>query len=288
MKSRLILFFFIAMFSITGTVHGKGYMAADNLWIKAVINTDGGPIDGVFYKGGENLTDRGDTVVWGYFYADPDDVSWGSQGNPDLYVKIWFDVSGRIDVNFFHVSVPDIVVYTEYPYNGSYDKRGTATMDNRYVRHEYWEDQDTDITIDSLVGTYRLSAFTIRYSSGLVVTQDDVAAYSGAMTISSDGNMKQDFNIGGNFILAEGDIEVVDNNTLKIFDSGGCVAYADLELNGNFLTTTLENSCGTDFSETDVWEKVSSSVSRKKEHGLQESQINEGISGGAIGKDIVP
>ena len=33
---------------------------------------------------------------------------------------IWFDVSGRIDVNFFHVSVPDIKVYSGYPWNGSY------------------------------------------------------------------------------------------------------------------------------------------------------------------------
>lgn len=78
-------------------------------------------------------------MIWGYFYADPSDVSWGDKGNPDLYVKIWFDVSGRIDVNFFHVSVPDTDVYSDYQYDGSYDKRGTATMDNRYVRHEYWK-----------------------------------------------------------------------------------------------------------------------------------------------------
>jgi hypothetical protein len=138
--------FFLTVREETGTACGKvppsengGYFATSELWIRGIINTDDGPIDGVFYKGGENRTSRGDTVVWGYFYADPSDVSWGDKANPDLYVKIWFDVSGRIDVNFFHVSVPDIDVYSDYQYDGSYDKRGAATMDNRYVRHEYWK-----------------------------------------------------------------------------------------------------------------------------------------------------
>ncbi len=53
------------------------------------------------------------------------------------YVKIWFDVSGRIDVNFFHVSVPDIQVYSDYPSNSSYDQKGTTIMSDRYIRHTY-------------------------------------------------------------------------------------------------------------------------------------------------------
>jgi hypothetical protein len=69
-------------------------------------------------------------------------VTWGSENNPDLFVKIWFDVSGRIDVNYFHVSVPDIDVYSDYPYDGEYDQCGTTTMDYRYIRHEYWKNGD--------------------------------------------------------------------------------------------------------------------------------------------------
>jgi len=114
-----------------------GYKATENLWMRGVIQTDEGPIDGVFYKGGDSMTARGDRVVWGYFYASPNDVPWGSKDNPDLYVKIWFDAGGRIDVNYFHVSVPEIDVYSDYPYDGSYDKKGTATMNERYVRHEF-------------------------------------------------------------------------------------------------------------------------------------------------------
>ena len=54
------------------------------------------------------------------------------------FVKIWFDVSGRVDVNFFHVSVPDIEGYSDLPSDGTYDQQGTTIMDNRYIRHEYW------------------------------------------------------------------------------------------------------------------------------------------------------
>jgi hypothetical protein len=96
-----------------------------------------GPVDAVWRLGGQDTTARGDQVVWGHFYASPSDVSWGSQDNPDLYVKIWFDVSGRIDVNYFHVSVPDIEVYSDYPSDSAYDQKGTTIMSDRYIRHEY-------------------------------------------------------------------------------------------------------------------------------------------------------
>ena len=88
-------------------------------------------------RGGQGLTPEGHKAVWGYFYADPSEVNWGSRDNPDLFVKIWFDASGRVDVNFFHVSVPDIEVSSDFPGDGNYDKAGTAILDNRYIRHEY-------------------------------------------------------------------------------------------------------------------------------------------------------
>ena len=124
------------VFSDAASVN-NGYLATSDLWIKAVIEADGGDINAVFNKSGEKVTSSGATVVYGHFFANPSDVSWGDGANPDLYVKIWFDPSGRIDVNYFHVSVPDIVVYSDYPYDGSYDQTGTTTMDNRYIRHEF-------------------------------------------------------------------------------------------------------------------------------------------------------
>jgi len=116
----------------------SGYLVTTDLWIKAVINTEEkGLVEAVWQKGGEDTTSRGDRVIWGHFYASPSDVTWGSSNNPDLFVKIWFDVSGRIDVNYFHVSVPDIEVYSDYPYDSTADEHGTTTMSQRYIRHEY-------------------------------------------------------------------------------------------------------------------------------------------------------
>jgi lysophospholipase L1-like esterase len=110
-----------------------------DLWIRAVINTEeAGPIEAVWRQGGQAVTERGDEVVWGLFYASPDDVTWGSRDNPDLYVKIWFDQGGRLDVNFFHVSVPDIQVESAYyATDGSADQQGTTTMTSRYIRQYY-------------------------------------------------------------------------------------------------------------------------------------------------------
>lgn len=128
---------------VYGAITGKsaiteGYLVSNKLWIRAVINTvEKGAIEAVWKKGDEQTTAAGDTVIWGHFYASPDSVTWGNAGNPDVFVKIWFDHSGRIDVNFFHVSVPDIEVYSQYPYEGAGKKQGTTTMTNRYIRHEY-------------------------------------------------------------------------------------------------------------------------------------------------------
>ena len=117
----------------------SGYSTINDLRIGAIINTvEKGPIDGVWRLGGQDTTARGDQVVWGHFYASPSDVTWGSENNPDLFIKVWFDVSGRVDVNFFHVSVPDIEVYSDLPSDGTYDQKSTTIMDNRYIRHEYW------------------------------------------------------------------------------------------------------------------------------------------------------
>jgi len=175
---RKVMALVIVLFSlmISGSVFAEGYLVTSDLWIRAVINTvEKGPIDAVFYKGGEKTTSRGDTVIWGYFYANPDDVSWGDQGNPDLYVKIWFDVSGRIDVNYFHVSVPSIEVYSDYPYDGTYDQYGTTTMDYRYIRHEYWI--DTEVGGADLSGTWNLyvteSGYAERYNGKKILVHDD-------------------------------------------------------------------------------------------------------------------
>ncbi len=150
------------------------YSAIGGLGISAAINTVGGPINAVWKKGGDALTAGGHQVLWGHFYADPSDVSWGSENNPDLFVKVWFDAGGRIDVNFFHVSVPDIEVYSDYPGDGSYDEKGTTVMADRYIRHEYWYEPTACENIDG-----EWSDFVSGNASTTVFGETETAPFSG-------------------------------------------------------------------------------------------------------------
>jgi|GEM_PF-2717542 len=120
----------------TTTTDTTGFTITSDIWINAKINTiEERLINAVWKLGGSDSTSRGDKVIWGYFYASPNDVSWGNEGNPEVFVKIWFDASGRIDVNYFHVSVPDIQVYSRKS-NGSI-LSGTANLNARYIRHSF-------------------------------------------------------------------------------------------------------------------------------------------------------
>jgi len=130
--------------ALSGSGEGLGYLADSDLWIRALIHTEEEEkIEAVWKKGGEDETEGGDKVVWGYFHASPDDVNWGSAENPDVFVKIWFDRNGRVDVNFFHVSVPDIEVHSDFPYDGTPDEYGTTTLSRRYIR-QYYENGQSD------------------------------------------------------------------------------------------------------------------------------------------------
>lgn len=105
--------------------------------IDATLNTvEKGEIKAVWEQGNDTYTLRGDRVVWGYFYANPNDVSWGSKNNPDVFVKVWIDVSGRTDVNFFHVSVPNAKVMSSHQ-GSDVVLSSTISTDKRYAKHTY-------------------------------------------------------------------------------------------------------------------------------------------------------
>ncbi len=73
--------------------------------------------------------------------ASFEDVEWGNENNPEVFVKIWYDISGRIDVNFFHVSVPDIKVWSAISQQETFESNdepfSDLTLDARYARHVY-------------------------------------------------------------------------------------------------------------------------------------------------------
>ena len=106
-----------------------------------IYTVEKGSIPMVFNLISAGTTLRGDAVYGGYFYVDDPGISWGSIENPEAFYKIWFDISGRIDFNFYHVSVPTAEICTNY-----YCGVGCAAWwdcsivpINTHVRHEYWQ-----------------------------------------------------------------------------------------------------------------------------------------------------
>ena len=140
---------YIIIFCFTLNVYAltpNGFDITESLRIGAVIHTkEKGEIEAIWKYGGTGNTSRGDTVIWGYFYANPSDVSWGTQSNPEVFVKLWFDVNGRVDVNFFHVSVPNIEVFSSYE-SPEYNLNSVTTLDNRYIR-QYYQDGTSEVQI---------------------------------------------------------------------------------------------------------------------------------------------
>jgi sugar lactone lactonase YvrE len=138
---------------ITGVAKSEGALVTENLWMMATINTEErGPIEAVWRLGGDAKTSRGDRVIWGYFHASPSDVGWGSSDNPDAFVKIWYDVTGRVDVNFFHVSVPDIEVISSIN-EVETPRFNILSRSKRYARHTYQPAKGigTDELLDTVV-----------------------------------------------------------------------------------------------------------------------------------------
>jgi hypothetical protein len=178
-------------------VHAAGALVSSNIWIDAEIHTtEKGIINAVWRLGGDAKTARGDRVIWGYFYASPNDVTWGSRNNPDVYVKIWYDVSGRIDVNFFHVSVPDITVYSAKNDGGTLV--GTTTTDARYARHSYHASNAQDATV---IDTRNGEVLSVQYQAENL----DNAFTQSIINTEEAGNIRGVVKYGGAERTARGD-----------------------------------------------------------------------------------
>lgn len=114
-----------------------GYNATSELWVKAVLQVSGNPVTLVWEEVGSDTTPSGDKVVSGYFYADPSDFAYGSQYNPEVFVKIYIASSGWANIAFNHVTVDDVIVSSAHNYSGAANQTGTATLNNRLVEHQY-------------------------------------------------------------------------------------------------------------------------------------------------------
>jgi hypothetical protein len=114
-----------------------GYNVTSELWAKAVLEPATGPVTLVWKQVGADSTPSGATVISGYFYADPADFTYGSQYNPEVFVKIYIAENGWCNMAFNHVTVDNVTVYSAHNYTGTANQAGTLTLANRLAEHGY-------------------------------------------------------------------------------------------------------------------------------------------------------
>ena len=131
----LLLVLCISSISFAG--QDGGYDITSALWAKAVLQVTGNPVTLVWKEVGTDITPSGDQVISGYFYADPSDFAFGSQYNPEVFVKIYIATNGWCNLAFNHVTVDDVIVSSSHNYNGTQDQSGSISLSNRLLEHEY-------------------------------------------------------------------------------------------------------------------------------------------------------
>jgi hypothetical protein len=120
----------------TVDTHG-GYLLTSDIWGKAVLQAAGSPVTLVWKMVGADITPSGDQVISGYFYADPADFAYGSQYNPEVFVKIYIAANGWCNIAFNHVTVDAVDVYSAHHYAGTPTQSSTVTLTQRLAEHPY-------------------------------------------------------------------------------------------------------------------------------------------------------
>jgi hypothetical protein len=126
-----------------------GYAMTSTLWAKTILQPSTGPVTLIWKKVGMDITPSGDQVVSGYFYADPKDFAYGSQYNPEIFVKIYIAKNGWCNIAFNHVTVDNVSLFSAHNYAGSPNQSGTAGLASRLVEDQYDNviiDGETDVT----------------------------------------------------------------------------------------------------------------------------------------------
>ncbi|MEE4357121.1 MAG: C1 family peptidase [Desulfococcaceae bacterium] len=137
-KTVLCLLLGICLFpGAANAVQDGGYDVFSGLWVKSVLRTSAGSFTLIWKEVGRDITPSGDKVISGYFYADPDDFAYGSQYNPEVFVKIYAAANGWANIAFNHVTVDNVDVYSAHHYSGSAQQSGTVTLTGRLAEHSY-------------------------------------------------------------------------------------------------------------------------------------------------------
>ena len=272
---------------LDGFIYSREFMQlCQRFGIVAFKSVPTHPFDGTWVGKGKSAvvsSDCGDAII--RFGIDGSRVS-------GLAVSAWGDtmpVAGSVDADGSLTAAINIDPNYPVSITGTLSgDSGSGTWSDPGGCHGNWNisRRTGSINMDALKGSYALSGFTIKFNDGRIYTEDDVAGFHGNMTINSAGKMSQDITIEGYQVVAEGNIMVFDDNTLLVA-SGGCIFESNYTYDGSYLTTILPNgACGSDFSETDVWKKTSSSATLQPSRGLkssEQSRSESSVAGGLAG-----
>ena len=235
------LLFVMCIPSISLAGQDGGYDITTELWAKAILQVTGNPVTLVWEEVGTDTTPSGDTVVSGYFYANPDDFAYGSQYNPEVFVKVYIATNGWCNMAFNHVTVDDVAIYSAHDYAGTADQTGTVSLTSRLLEHRYdGVGSGTGSPIYDATGTWPL---TIDNVSGSLVgsTQcefDDYESDVLALTqsgsffsfINGDGNSFTGTINGSNYNFTG---TWIDNDNFVVTVTGTLILHSSNSLSGS-------------------------------------------------------
>ena len=142
------------------------------------------------------------------------------------------------------------------------------------------------MSLKDLIGTYALKDFNVVFDDGTVITRKDFFSFSGTMHITASGYMYQLIELNGIELEVGATILDVKSNYIRV-SSAGCTFDLGIDLSGNILTTySPSGTCGSNYSEIDVWEKISGSSSLVYRNSLSREIYDENvfsIAGGSVG-----
>ena len=131
--------------------------------------------------------------------------------------------------------------------------------------------------------------FTVEFSNGNTVTPGNFSSVSGTFTVTLDVSVQR-ITTEGFTTQAEARIVLLDAETLLLTDvPTGCATMITFSFNNDILTTFLSlaeaRQCGAGgFSETDVWQRVSATLSTPNDKRILETQMSHGAVGALVGK----
>ncbi len=112
----------------------------------AVFDTqEKGHVEGLWKQGGSLTLSDSETSIWGYYYIDLEETDWTVPGFPELFVNVLQRSNGAVEIDFSHLSTPDIMVYSDYPYDGRFDYQNSSTIDKSFVEHLYSDSNDSSV-----------------------------------------------------------------------------------------------------------------------------------------------